>query len=359
MKRLLILGATGSIGTTAVNALRKGLMKDVVLTGITASSSPLLPQLSEEFHVPYLYAKGNDSEKLSAFIEQTRPDIILNAIAGSDGLGATLSCIRHSIPIALANKESVVMGGNFMLSEAKRYSAQIIPVDSEHSAIYHLMKKNKAARIIITASGGPFVDRKDLENVTVEEALHHPTWSMGKKITIDSATLANKGLEVIEASLLFAFSPDKIEVTIHRQSIVHSAIETEEGAIYALLSPPDMTLPITLAISGEGQGLKNIVKPLPFSQGFSLTFEGWDRTRFPLLALAYETLNMGGISRIAYCESDEVAVEAFLSGRIKFKDIPSIVEKTVFSMAALSDPQCYSEILEAKETARRTAEALC
>ncbi|MBO8435671.1 MAG: 1-deoxy-D-xylulose-5-phosphate reductoisomerase [Spirochaetes bacterium] len=358
MKRLLLLGATGSIGTTCLNALRNNLAEDIVLAGITAKDSPSLIDRAREFDVPYLYLTGGEGGKLSEFIEKTHPDIILNAIAGSDGLGATLECIKHSIPIALANKESVVMGGEFMLSQAKAFGTEIIPVDSEHSAIYHLLKAKRADRLIITASGGPFVDRMDLSSVTVEEALHHPTWSMGKKITIDSATLANKGLEVIEASLLFDFPAEKIDVTIHRQSIIHSAIETEEGAVYALLSTPDMTLPVLLALQGEGTGLKNVVKRLSFSTPLSLTFEGWDRERFPLLSLAYKTLEMGSYARIAYCQSDEIAVNAFLLGRIGFTEIASIVEETVMSMPA-SNVQSYEDIIRIKQIAKQKAEALC
>ena len=343
MKRLLLLGATGSIGTTCLNALRNNLAEDIVLAGITAKDSPSLIDRAREFDVPYLYLTGGEGGKLSEFIEKTHPDIILNAIAGSDGLGATLECIKHSIPIALANKESVVMGGEFMLSQAKAFGTEIIPVDSEHSAIYHLLKAKRADRLIITASGGP---------------LHHPTWSMGKKITIDSATLANKGLEVIEASLLFDFPAEKIDVTIHRQSIIHSAIETEEGAVYALLSTPDMTLPVLLALQGEGTGLKNVVKRLSFSTPLSLTFEGWDRERFPLLSLAYKTLEMGSYARIAYCQSDEIAVNAFLLGRIGFTEIASIVEETVMSMPA-SNVQSYEDIIRIKQIAKQKAEALC
>ena len=358
MTRLLILGATGSIGTTALDAVRNGKAEGIVIAGLAASSSPSLPGLGNEFNAPYAYLRGCDTAEVRAFIKETEPDIILNAIAGKEGLPASAAAAEMGIDIALANKESVVMGGRFLLSMAKQSGSRIIPVDSEHSAIYHLLKGRKARRLILTASGGPFIDRRDTGGVTVEEALAHPTWKMGKKITIDSATLANKGLEVMEASLLFGFPPESIEVTIHRQSVVHSAIETEEGAVYALMSPPDMSLPILTAILGEGHGLRNIVQPLPFSSGFSLTFSGWDRAQFPMLGMAYDALRGGDGMRIAYTAADEAAVNAFLDGRIAFSDIPEIVRQT---LSAPYPAVCSSlgMIMEVSSEASMAAEALC
>lgn len=359
MTRLLILGATGSIGTTCLNALRKGLAPDISIAGLTASSSPALLSLADEFSAPAEYIDGSDADKMDEFIRKASPDIILNAIAGSAGLQATLAAIGCGCDIALANKESVVMGGRFMLGRAEEKGVRIIPVDSEHSAIYHLLRGRKARRLIITASGGPFIDREDISSVTVEEALRHPTWKMGRKITIDSATLANKGLEVMEASLLFGFQPDDISVTIHRQSEVHSMIETDEGAVYALISPPDMTLPILTAVQGEGTGLRDIVGTLPFAKGFSLTFEPWKEERFPMLALAYEALRAGGGARIAYCRADECAVNAFLRGRIPFSGIAGIVREVMSQGFTGKEPSSYEEIMEIDSIARERAEALC
>ena len=228
MKSVLLLGATGSIGTTFLTALRNHPELDIRIAGMTASSSKALEQLGREFNAPYFYLQGSDRSKLKAIIDETKPDIILNAIAGTDGLTASAEALDSGLDLALANKESIVLGGHFLLDKAKDNNARIIPVDSEHSAdnnariipvdsehsaIYHLLKGKKAERLIITASGGPFRTRENLEDVTIQEALNHPTWKMGKKITIDSATLANKGLEVIEASLLFGFPPEKIDVT--------------------------------------------------------------------------------------------------------------------------------------------------
>ena len=359
MIRLLILGATGSIGTTCTNALLSHLADEIEVVGLTASSSPSLPDRARLFNAPYCYADGNDWERITGFIDQTDPDIVLNAIAGSAGLRATLAVISRGKKLALANKESVVMGGHFMLDQARKSGSTIIPVDSEHSAIYHLLKGHEAEKLIITASGGPFADREDTSDVSVEEALHHPTWKMGEKITIDSATLANKGLEVMEASLLFGFPPDKIEVTIHRQSIVHSMIETTDGAVYALMSPPDMTMPIMLALKGEGNSSCPLVSPLSFSSPLSLTFENWDSKRFPMLSMAYEALRRGGGYRIAYTAADETAVNAFLSGRISFDSISRITEKVLDSAFTSSEPESYEEICAISEVAHSRAEALC
>ena len=249
------------------------------------------------------------------------------------------------------------MGGSWIFSYAEKKNVKIIPVDSEHSAIYNLLKGHQAQSLVITASGGPFVDRMDLDNVTVSEALNHPTWKMGKKITIDSATLANKGLEVIEASFLFDMEAKDIEVTVHRQSIVHSLIRTKEGAVYAQLSPPDMTLPIVSALSDGKIELENVVRPLSFSD-LTLTFESPDTKRFPLLQSAYRALEIGGAAPIAYNAADEVAVAAFMEERISFKDISRIVG-SVIEMDCFKSPVFdYSSTMEMDRIARKEAEKL-
>ena len=355
MKSVLVLGATGSIGTTFLNAAKNN--HDIHICGLTAEKNPSLTVLGKEFKAPYIYLKGSDSSKLDEFITRVRPDIVLNAISGCDGLTASWTVLDKGIDLALANKESIVLGGELLLEKARNTGAEIIPVDSEHSAIWHLLKGRKAERLIITASGGPFRTRHDLSSVTIEEALRHPTWKMGRKITIDSATLANKGLEVMEAAILFSFPSERIDVSIHPESIVHSLIETEEGAYYALLSTPDMTLPIMTAILGEGNRLKNIVRPLPFSAGFSLHFESWDKERFPMLQLAYDALRKGRSYRIAYASSDEAAVDAFLDGRISFTDIPKVVSSVLSH--DYDDADTIDEILSLREMTKKEAEDLC
>ncbi|MBS7379147.1 MAG: 1-deoxy-D-xylulose-5-phosphate reductoisomerase, partial [Sphaerochaetaceae bacterium] len=262
---MVILGATGSIGTTCLNYLRNS-NPGFLLVGATAKRSrEKLESIGKEFNCPVLLTDPIETSSLSSFLLSPKPDIVLNAVSGADGLFASVTAIDCGIDLALSNKESVVMGGSWIFSYAEKKNVKIIPVDSEHSAIYNLLKGHEAQSLVITASGGPFVDRMDLDNVTVSEALNHPTWKMGKKITIDSATLANKGLEVIEASFLFDMEAKDIEVTVHRQSIVHSLIRTKEGAVYAQLSPPDMTLPIVSALSDGKIELEKVVRPLSFS----------------------------------------------------------------------------------------------
>lgn len=357
MRRVVILGATGSIGTTCLNYLRNS-NPGFLLVGATAKRSrEKLESIGKEFNCPVLLTSPIETSSLSSFLLSTKPDIVLNAVSGADGLFASVTTIDCGIDLALSNKESVVMGGSWIFSYAEKKNVKIIPVDSEHSAIYNLLKGHEAQSLVITASGGPFVDRMDLENVTVSEALNHPTWKMGKKITIDSATLANKGLEVIEASFLFDMEAKDIEVTVHRQSIVHSLIRTKEGAVYAQLSPPDMTLPIVSALSDGKIELENVVRPLSFSD-LRLTFETPDTKRFPLLQSAYRALEIGGAAPIAYNAADEVAVAAFMEERISFKDISRIVG-SVIEMDCFKSPVFdYPSTMEMDRIARKEAEKL-
>ena len=351
MRRVVILGSTGSIGTTCLNYLRKN-NPGFIVVGLTAHKNvEKLTLLGKEFNCPTLITDPIEDSGLEEFFEATHPDIVLNAIAGADGLFATVTAINSGIDIALSNKESVVMGGTWIFKEADKRNVRIIPVDSEHSAIYNLLKGHKASSLVITASGGPFVDRIDLDNVTVEEALNHPTWKMGKKITIDSSTLANKGLEVIEASFLFGFKPEDIEVTVHRQSVVHSMVRTKEGAVYAQMSPPDMTLPIISALSDGKIELEDVVSPLSFTN-LKLTFEKPDTLRFPLLDLAYKALMVDGSATIAYNAADEVAVNAFMEGIIPYSKISEIVKKTIEDPIFKEKVSTYEETMEKDRIAR-------
>lgn len=353
MRRVLILGATGSIGTTALNYIRNHRDQFEVKGLVANKSKDALLSLSEEFNCNYLLMSESKEEDLNAFIKQSNADIVLNGIAGYKGLYATIKTLESGKDLALANKESVVMGSNLIFRLAKENNCKIIPVDSEHSAIYHLLANRDAEKLIITASGGPFRDRENLNDVTIEEALNHPTWKMGKKITIDSATLANKGLEVIEASYLFGFDSKDIEVVIHRQSVVHSMIYTKSGAIYAEMSPPDMTHPIITALSDEKEDIKNAVNKLDLTN-LTLTFEKPDFDRFSLLRLAYSVLEKGGSYPIAYNASNEEAVYAFLDGKIKFSDISKITEKTIaYDFNEISDS--YEKIMKADRKARDIA----
>ena len=354
MKRLAVLGATGSVGTTALNAVRTGKLKAEIVS-LLSGSTPL-DDLKDEFHVPVLQAAGMTDDQVSSFLASSSPDIVLNAVSGIAGLRYTLLALNLGCDVALANKESLVLGGSLVMNTAREKGCAITPVDSEHSAIHSLMRGRKPRRLIITASGGPFLDRTDLENVTPEEALAHPVWKMGPKITIDSATLANKGQEVIEASVLFSFPPEDISVTIHRESVIHSMIEMEDGAVYALLSSPDMTLPVVSAITGTDSG-KDTVRRLSFDD-MNLSFRRPDTSRFPMLSLAYDALREKGSYAIAYASADEVLVKAFLAGSIGFLDIPRITSE-VMEGDWSKNPGSYEEIEETAARAAARAEELC
>lgn len=352
MRRVIILGATGSIGTTALNGIREGKIKAEVAGLVAYSSEEKLRALSLEFNAPYYLNTTEDG--LRAFLGSLDADIVLNGIAGAPGLFASVASLESGFDLALANKESVVMGGDYLLSLASRLGCRIIPVDSEHSAIYHLIEDHEdVSSLVITASGGPFLGRKDLSSVTVEEAVNHPTWKMGKKISVDSATLANKGLEVIEAGFLFGMPADRIEVTIHRQSVVHSFIRLTNGAVYAQLSPPDMTLPILAAIADGHEELQNTVRPLSF-ENLDLTFRAWDRNEFPLLGLAYDALRVKGSYPIAFNAANEIAVGLFLERRLRFTDIHSITEEVMLSDFSTAADD-YESIVSADRRARRLA----
>lgn len=355
MRRIIILGSSGSIGQTAIRCIKEKHL-DFDIRALVARKSTSIADDAAYFKCPYLLTEGRSREEIISFLSSIDADIALNAVSGSDGLFFSKTLIDLGIDIALANKETVVLGGQFIFSDAKKNNVRIIPVDSEHSAIYNLLKGygNDVERLIITASGGPFVDRRDLSGVTLEEALHHPTWKMGRKITIDSASLANKGLEVIEAGYLFGFDADKIDVTIHRQSIVHSLVRLTSGAVYAQLSPPDMSLPIVSALSDGYIELKAIVRPLDFSS-LSLSFEPWDRERFPMLLLAYEALRKKMAYPIAYNIADEAAVSAFIDGRIRFVDIPAVVS-SVMEKDFLKSVPSFLDAMEEIERAKRISE---
>ena len=354
MSKVIILGATGSIGSTALQAIReKHLDIDVVALSCHTQLDKLR-NLQSEFHSKAICLTGKKEqgiysgfEGLQEMLCSVDADIVLNGIAGFEGLKASVFTLQAGKNLALANKESVVCGSSFLFDLAKRQGCDIIPVDSEHSAIYELLRQNdksKVQSLIITASGGPFSNysAEQLKNVTVEEALHHPTWKMGPKITIDSATLANKAMEVIEASKLFGFSNDRIEVVIHPQSIVHSMIRMKDGAVYAQMGKPNMSLPIINALYPQAR--TSLVSPLDFAN-LQLTFFKPDMKKFPLLGLAYQILGMKCSAAIAFNASDEIAVGAFLEKRISFTRIQEIVQDIV-SRHDNVNPNSLAEAIE-------------
>lgn len=352
MKKLIILGSTGSIGTQSLEVARRSGYK---VTALAAGSNiellekqarefkPLCVAVFNETAAKDLKLKLNDTDikVLSGIngvceVAQGEGDIVLNSIVGIAGLRPTLAAIDAGKTIALANKETLVTGGEIVNRKAREKGVKILPVDSEHSAIFQSLQgapENSLKKILLTASGGPFFGktRKDLENVTVKEALNHPNWSMGAKITIDSATLMNKGLEVIEAVHLFGLPAKDIEVLVHRQSILHSAVELSDGAVIGQLGTPDMRLPIQYALTYPERCDYAFEKLDLFKVG-TLTFQKPDLDTFRCLALCIEAINQGGLAPTAVNGANEEAVRLFLEGKIKFLNIAELVEKALLSV---------------------------
>ncbi|MDR0905535.1 MAG: 1-deoxy-D-xylulose-5-phosphate reductoisomerase [Oscillospiraceae bacterium] len=319
-KRVIILGSTGSIGTQTLDVCETLGIRVAAISGYR--NRELLDAQAAKFRPEVVTT--NPIEALSV-----EADIVVNAIVGAAGLDATLTAVRQGRRLALANKESLVCAGSLVMSEAKKYGAEIIPVDSEHSAIFQCLRGadgNKVKRIILTASGGAFYgkSREELKNVTVADALKHPNWSMGAKVTVDSATMMNKGLELIEAMHLFGLPPEKIKVLVHRQSVVHSAVEFEDGAVIAQLGSPDMRLPIQYALTYP-ERLECPAPTLDLAQIGSLTFDEPDLDAFPCLALATETAGRGDAACRAMNDANETAVEKFLAGELAFTGIYEFV----------------------------------
>lgn len=355
LKNISILGSTGSIGTSALNVIAKHPDKFKVVALTAGANVELLAKQIQQYK-PQKVAVANKEafEKLKSYslpkgiqiaygkqgirevASYEKADFVLSAIVGSAGLLPTLDAVRLGKTIGLANKETLVMAGQLVMKEASKSACQILPVDSEHSAIFqclHGYERSSVSKIILTASGGPFLGMSltELEKVDAKMALKHPNWSMGKKITIDSATLMNKGLEVIEAHYLFGFDPKQIDVVIHPQSIIHSMVEFQDGVSLAQLSVPDMQAPIAFALSYP-QRLPSILKPINWTELHSLTFLKPDKDAFVCLRLAYDALETGGAMPCVLNSANEVAVEAFLHNKIGFNQIPTVIDKAM-SMA--------------------------
>jgi len=328
MRRVIVLGSTGSIGTQALEVIRANPRR-FDLVGIAAgSNSGLLAEQAEQFHVEHTALGAVDAEQL---VRDVEADVVLNAITGSIGLGATLATLKAGRTLALANKESLIVGGELVLQAASE--GQIVPVDSEHSAIAQALRSGSSGevrRLVVTASGGPFRGRRreDLSAVTPAEALAHPTWDMGRMVTTNSATLVNKGLEVIEAHLLFGVDYDDIQVVVHPQSIVHSMVEFIDGSTIAQASPPDMRLPISLGLDWPHR-IGGVGRPLDWTQASSWTFEPLDDEAFPAVALAKSVGRAGATFPAVYNAANEQAVDAFHEGRIGFLDIVDTIAAVV------------------------------
>jgi 1-deoxy-D-xylulose-5-phosphate reductoisomerase len=376
-RRLLILGSTGSIGVQALDVVSRSDDLEVVALSAHDAWEPLLAQAREHGVTRIALADRDaaaraaeawtDGDVLSGhaalvdLITDTECDLVLNAIVGSAGLVPTVAALGEGIDLALANKESLVVGGELVMQLAEATGASIIPVDSEHSALHQLLSSERPGtvdRLILTASGGPFRGRtrEDLREVTVQDALAHPTWQMGGKITIDSATLMNKGLEVIEAHHLFGTPYDQIDVVVHPQSIIHSLVQLCDGATLAHLGYPDMRVPISYALHYP-ERVDVPVKPLDLAEIGALTFEAVDLGTFACLALARAAALDGGTAPCTLNAANEVAVHAFLAGRLRFLDIPAVIEETLARLPA-ARVHSFDSLAEADGEARAVAAEL-
>ena len=365
IKQLAVLGSTGSIGQQTLEVVR-ALPHRFHIVGLAArKNTDLLTRQVKEFKPKFVHYDRRAQAHLANVNYQflspeeiaCHPDVdtVVIATSGKSGLSPTLAAVRAGKGIALANKEVLVMAGEIITNEAKLNGAQIMPIDSEHSAIWQCLtgENQPAVRLILTASGGPFLhySSAQLKGVTVKQAVKHPSWQMGKKVTIDSATLMNKGLEVIEAHYLFNMPFENIEVLIHPQSIIHSMVEFIDGSIKAQLSYPDMRLPIQYALSYP-ERLPNPQLPrLDWSQINNLTFEQPDLDTFPCLKLAIEAGKKGGTCPAVLCAADEVAVNLFLSQRLKFVDIANVVRQVLEEHQVVTHPS-LQEIVTADAWAR-------
>ena len=377
-KQIAILGSTGSIGTQALKVIEEhpDLYEAYALTA--NNQVELLAEQARKF-MPAAVVIANEAKYLALkemladlpiqvyagadalceIVEAKPIDVVLASMVGYAGLRPTMNAIRAGKAIALANKETLVVAGELINALAQQYKTPILPVDSEHSAIFQCLEPNNALeKVILTASGGPFrkFTMEQLQHVTKVQALKHPNWEMGAKITIDSATMMNKGFEVIEAKWLFGVRPDQIEVVVHAQSIIHSMVQYEDGAVKAQLGMPDMRLPIQYAFSYP-QRIKASFDRLDFSKMTELTFEQPDTNRFRCLALAYEALNRGGNMACIVNAANEVVVSAFLKDRIPFLRMSEVIEQSMTKVSFIQTPT-YEDYVATDAEARRVAESL-
>jgi 1-deoxy-D-xylulose-5-phosphate reductoisomerase len=371
---VLILGSTGSIGTQALEVI--GAADGIQVAGLSAESSweRVLAQAKDHGVPTVALADPDSAERASGawggqvlagedgireLVAESKPDLVLNAVVGAAGLGPTIVALTEGIDLALANKESLVIGGELVMALAEATDARIIPVDSEHSALHQLIGAEPPGtvdRLVLTASGGPFRGRTDLSGVTTEEALAHPTWEMGGRITIDSATLMNKGFEMIEAHHLFGVPYERIDVVVHPQSIIHSLVNLNDGASLAHMGYPDMKVPISYALQHPERADVD-VPTLDLADVGQLTFEAPDVETFACLRLAREAGEAGGTAPCILNAADEVAVEAFLAGRIGFTTIAEVVERTLEALPA-AEPGHFEDLYAADAEARDRAQAL-
>jgi len=372
MKKVLILGSTGSIGTQALEVI--GRSEELQAVGLAAGTAwETAVEQAREHGVPVIAladegaagrARGawsgrvlSGEQGVRELILTTKPDLVLNAIVGAAGLGSTIVALSEGIDVALANKESLVLGGELVMALAEATGARLLPVDSEHSALFQLIgaeAPGTVTRLVLTASGGPFRGRDDLSGVSVADALAHPTWRMGGRITIDSATLMNKGFEAIEAHHLFGVPYERIDVVVHPQSLIHSLIHLNDGSSLAHLGYPDMRVPISYALHHPERADVDVPQ-LDLASVGSLTFEEPDPETFACLRLALEAGEAGGTAPCVLNAADEVAVAAFLEERIPFTAIPAVIEAVLEEMPARSIGH-FDDLFAADEEARARSE---
>lgn len=372
MKRLFILGSTGSVGRKVIEVVRR-FPDDFRIVGLTgARNYAQLAKQAVEFNVPtlalhdwfklYELKKEFPGKKiyqassggLTRAVQETDFDLLVNAVVGLAGLLPTMEAITKGVDVALANKEILVATGRIIMDAAAEHQVNIIPIDSEHSAIFHLLRgipRKEVRQLLITASGGPFLN-KEIGNPTIEGVLNHPTWSMGRKISVDCATMINKGFEVIEAHHLFTMPYQYIKVIIHPQSIVHSMVETVDGAIYAQMGPRNMCLPIQNALTFPES--KNAPQRLDLTAIGTLTFHAPDFNKFPLLRIACECGRKAGLWPVILNAADEVAVQAFLERKITFKDISQVIEMVLDTQPGRIRPDLQDVLAVDKEVRRQT-----
>lgn len=377
-KKIVILGSTGSIGTQALDVIEEhsDLYEAYALTAnnsvdlLIKQARKFLPEvvvIANEEKYPLLKDALSDlpikayagADAICQIVQEKPVDIVLASMVGYAGLRPTIEAIKAGKVIALANKETLVVAGELINSLVNKYNVPLLPVDSEHSAIFQCLEmNNKIEKIILTASGGPFrkFSKEELLYVTKEQALKHPNWDMGAKITIDSASMMNKGFEVMEAKWLFGVSPEQIEVVVHPQSVIHSMVQFEDGAVKAQLGVPDMRLPIQYAFSYPNR-LKSSFDRLDFTTMGNLTFEEPDLTRFRNLDLAYNALNQGGNIPCIINAANEVVVDAFLHDKISFLAMSDVIENTMSKVAFISKPT-YEDYVNTDDEARKLTASL-
>lgn len=373
----MLLGATGSIGSQVLEILRESKeynLKSIAVGKNIKKAIEIINDFNPEFvslqtkedmeklqgMYPNIQFGYGDTGLIQVATYLKEKGYLINSIVGMVGLKPTVAAIKAGHDILLANKETLVVAGNIIMDLVKKHNVRLIPIDSEHSTIFQCMmgeRREDVSRIIITASGGSFRDknRSELKDVTVEDALKHPNWQMGAKITIDSATMVNKGLEVIEAHYLFDLDYDKIETVIHPESIIHSMVEYNDGSIIAGLSYPDMRIPIAYALSTPKRNNYSFIEKMNFKKLFSLNFKPMDYNRYPLIKLAYEVGEMGGIMPLVYNTANEVAVRLFLNRKIKFLEIDEIINYAVNNTENINNPT-LDDILKYDQILRRDLE---